>query len=86
MSKILDYVWRKRTDNLKKIPLFVMTFDYWKYVKDGKDKSCMFHTVHPLLIDYNFVKKRLQEVVDYIRDKYNMELFTRIILDERDKQ
>ena len=54
-----------------------MTFNYPKYKAEGKKDSCMFHA-HPDIANDEFVKSKLQEVVDHIRDKYDLEIFTRI--------
>ena len=54
-----------------------MTFNYRKYKADGKKDSCMLYA-HPDIAKDEFVKSKLQEVVDYIRDNYDLEIFTRI--------
>lgn len=43
----------------------------------GKKDSCMFY-VHSDIANDEFVKSKLQEVVDYIRDNYDLDIFTRI--------
>jgi hypothetical protein len=55
-----------------------MTFDYQKYKEHGKEGSCVCHFVHPDLRDDEYLKERLQECVDYIRDTYDMEIFVKI--------
>ena len=45
---------RKKTKNLTRIPLFMMTFNYRKYKADGKKGSCMFYT-HPDIAKDEFV-------------------------------
>lgn len=78
MKRMLFNVWlRHRTKNLTRIPLFTMNFDYRKYQRDGKPGSCTFFA-HPDIAQDEFVKERLSEVVDYIRDNYDLEIFTRI--------
>ena len=54
-----------------------MTFNYPKYKAEGKKDSCTFHA-HPDIAQDEFVKSKLQEVVDHIRDNYDLEIFTRI--------
>jgi hypothetical protein len=54
-----------------------MTFNYRKYKADGKKDSCMFYA-HPDIASDEFVKSKLQEVVDYIRDNYDLDIFTKI--------
>ena len=68
---------RKKTKNLTRIPLFTMTFNYRKYKADGKKDSCMFYA-HPNIAQDEFVKEKLCEVVDYIRDNYDLDIFTKI--------
>jgi hypothetical protein len=60
------------TKNKKAIPLYFVTFDYRKYKKFGKEKSCEA-VVHPLLSGDEELKKMINDTIDYIRDKYNME-------------
>lgn len=55
-----------------------MTFDWKKFQKDGKENSCMLYTLHPDIAKDQFLKKKLSECVDYIRDNYDMETFTKI--------
>jgi hypothetical protein len=54
-----------------------MVFDYKKFKSKGKKNSCMLH-IHPELAEYEFVKSKLQEAVDYVRGNYDMDIFTRI--------
>lgn len=68
---------RRKTKNLTRIPLFIMAFNYRKYKADGKKDSCMFYS-HPDIANDEFVKGKLQEVVDYIRDNYDLDIFTKI--------
>ena len=68
---------RHKTKNLTRIPLFTMTFDYRKYKAQDKKDSCTMHC-HPDIADDEFVKSKLQEVVDYIRDNYDLDIFTKI--------
>lgn len=77
MKRLANLYIRCRTKNLKRIPLFVMTFNYPKYKAEGKKNSCMFYA-HPNIVQDEFVKSKLQEVVDHIRDNYDLEIFTRI--------
>lgn len=54
-----------------------MMFDYRKYKAQGKKDSCTMYC-HPDIANDEFVKSKLQEVVDYIRDNYDLEIFTKI--------
>lgn len=56
MIKRLYNIWfKQKTKNFTRIPVFVMTFDWNK-----------------------FLKEKLSGCVDYIRDNYDMETFTKI--------
>ena len=78
MIKILFNLYiRHKTKNLTRIPLFVMTFNWKKFQKDGKNDSCILN-IHPDIANDQFVREKLSECVDYIRDNYNMEIFTKI--------
>lgn len=76
-KKIFNLYIRYKTKNLKEVPLFVMTFNWKKIQKDGKKDSCML-TIHPEIANDLFLKKKLSECADYIRDNYDMEIFTKI--------
>lgn len=79
MIKKLSNFWLKRkTDNLTKIPLFIMMFNWRKFQKDGKDGSCLLYALHSDIAKDVFLREKLQECVDYIRDNYDMETFTKI--------
>ena len=78
MIKILFNLYiRHKTKNLTRIPLFIMTFDWKKFQKDGKKDSCML-AIHPDIANDPFLKEKLSECVDYIRDNYDMEIFTKL--------
>lgn len=77
IERIVNRWIRRKTKNLTEIPLFTMVFNYRKYEAEGKEDSCMFYT-HPDIADDKFVKSKLQEVVDYIRNNYDLDIFTRI--------
>ena len=78
MFKRLCNFWiRRKTKNLTRIPLFTMVFDYRKYQQDGKPGSCTFYA-HPDIAQDEFVKEKLCEVVDHIRDNYDLDIFMRV--------
>lgn len=78
MFRKLFNMWiRYKTKNLTRIPLFTMIFDYRKYQQDGKPGSCTFYA-HPDIAQDEFVKEKLGEVVDHIRDNYDLDIFTRV--------
>lgn len=45
---------------------------------NGKENSCMLYTLHPDIARDEFLKENLQKCVDYIRENYDMEVFTKI--------
>jgi len=61
------------TKNKTEIPLFIVTFDYKKFKEIGKYGSCMCNT-HPLIQNDEHVKRELNKLIDYIRDRYDMNL------------
>lgn len=78
MIKRLYNIWLKRkTKNFTRIPLFTMTFDWAKFQKDGKKNSCLIH-IHPDIANDLVLRRKLCDCVDYIRDNYDMEIFTKI--------
>ena len=78
MIKKLCNLYIKQTKNLTRIPLFVMTFDWKKFQEDGKKGSCLLYALHPDIAKNQFLKEKLSKCVDYIRDNYDMEMFTKI--------
>jgi hypothetical protein len=77
IKKLCNFYIRRKTKNLTRIPLFTMTFDWAKFQKDGKKNSCLIH-IHPDIANDLVLRKKLCECVDYIRDNYDMETFTKI--------
>lgn len=78
VNKLCNLYIKRKTKNLTVIPLFTMTFNYKKYKEFGKENSCMLYTLHPYIARDEFLKENLQKCVDYIRDNYDMEIFTKI--------
>lgn len=76
-KRLCNFCIRRKTKNLTRIPLFTMVFDYRKYKQDGKPGSCTFYA-HPEIARDEFVKEKLCEVVDHIRDNYDLDIFTKI--------
>lgn len=68
----MGLIQRLLTKNKKTIPLYFVTFDYKKFKEIGKDNSCEA-CVHPLLSGDEKLKKMINDTIDYIREKYNME-------------
>jgi hypothetical protein len=63
---------RLMTKNLKEIPLFWVHFNYEHFKNSGKENSCMVN-IHPILADDKFIQDKLKDVIDYIRDSYDLE-------------
>lgn len=78
IKKLCNIYIKRKTKNLTRIPLFVMTFDWKKFQEDGKKGSCLLYALHPDIAKNQFLKQKLSECVDYIRDNYDMEMFTKI--------
>ena len=78
IKKLCNLYIRHKTKNLTRIPLFTMTFDWKKFQEDGKKGSCLLYALHPDIANDQFLKEKLSECVDYIRDNYDMEMFTKI--------
>ena len=55
-----------------------MMFNWRKFQKEGKDGSCLLYALYPDIAKDTFLREKLQECVDYIRDNYDMEKFTKI--------
>ena len=78
IKKIANYWLKHKTKNLTRIPLFTMTFDWKKFQKYGKKDSCLLHVLHPDITNDLVLRRKLSECVDYIRDNYDMEIFTKL--------
>lgn len=78
LKKLCNFYIRRKTKNLTWIPLFTMTFDWKKFQKDGKENSCMLYILHPDIANDLVLRRKLCDCVDYIRDNYDMEMFTKI--------
>lgn len=68
----MEIITRLLTKNLTKVPILWITFNIQKYKKYGKKNSCMCH-IHPCLKDDEYIITTMNELCDYIREKYNME-------------
>lgn len=63
---------RLLTRNYTMIPLFYAFFDLKKFRKNGAANSCDIH-MHPLLHNDVELLDKVKDVIDYIRENYNME-------------
>lgn len=77
MGKILNYLQKKITKNFTCIPLFYVNFNYQKFIKDGVKGSCQCR-MSPEFKDDTELQQMLNNVIDYIRNNYDMEQFTKI--------
>lgn len=82
IKKILNLWYRHKTKKLRKIPLFTMYFDYGKYKKNGAKGSCDW-MCHPDLLEDEFLREEMQKCVDYVRENYDMENFTKVWRDQK---
>ena len=60
------------TKNKTEIPLLWVDFNYQKYKENGAKGSCTAR-IHPLLKNDSYIKDKMNEIIDYIRDNYNMD-------------
>jgi len=63
---------KKLTKNYNEVPLFWVDFNLNKYKKYGNRNSCIA-SLHPSLRDDKYIKENLNNLIDYIRDNYDME-------------
>ena len=63
---------RLLTRNLQQIPLLYINFNLKKYRKNGAKGSCDC-MLHPVLAHDEHITKTMNELCDYVRDKYDME-------------
>lgn len=63
---------RLLTRNFKRVPLFWVTFNWQYYHKHGERDSCMCN-IHPTLAEDEYIRASVQELVNYIREHYDME-------------
>lgn len=68
----MKIITRLLTKNLTKVPFLWITINMQKYKKYGKEKSCICH-IHQCLKDDEHIITTMNELCDYIREKYDME-------------
>ena len=69
---------RLQTKGYRRVPLFFVTFDYKKFLEWGKKDSCTAYFLHPDLKNDEFLNKKMQECIDYVRDTYDMEQIVKL--------
>ena len=69
---MFKYLYNKLTNNYNKVPLFFVNFNLSKYKRNGAKNSCIAK-IHPGLKNDKYIVESLNNLIDYIRDNYNME-------------
>ena len=59
------------TKGYKEIPLVFINFNYELFKKNGEKDSCMIH-IHPLLKNDEIIIAKIEDLIDYIRENYDM--------------
>ena len=59
------------TKKLKSVPLFIVSLNYNGY-KKGINKNCVVEH-HPMFENDESLNKKFKEIIDYIRENYDME-------------
>jgi len=62
----------KLTKNYNNVPLFWVNFNLNKYQQNGAKNSCIVK-IHPELKDDKYIIESLNNLIDYIRENYDME-------------
>lgn len=60
------------TKKFTKVPLIFISFNLKRYFKYGEKDSCTI-SIHPTLKNDKYIKHLLNDLVDYIRENYDME-------------
>ena len=71
MKKLADKIVDLLTNGRRSVPLIYVNFNYQKYKQDGASGSCICN-VHPDLAHDEKLASMMNEMVDYIRDNYDM--------------
>ena len=71
-GNLFTWLSKKLTKNYTEVPLFWVIFDLQKYKENGAKYSCIAK-LHPELKNDQYITIKINEVIDYIRDKYDME-------------
>lgn len=68
---MFNWLNRKLTKNYNKIPLFWVDFNLNHYNQDGAKDSCVAK-IHPELKNDIWIECAINDLIDYIREHYNM--------------
>ncbi|MCY8546630.1 hypothetical protein [Bacillus vallismortis] len=63
---------KRLTNNYNEIPLFYVNFNLNHFLKEGAKGSCVAN-LHPSLKNDEYIRKQLNDLIDYIRDNHDME-------------
>jgi len=69
---MFKWISKKLTKNYSNIPLLYINFNLNKYQQNGVKNSCIIK-IHPELKDDKHIIKTLNDLIDYVRDNYDME-------------
>ena len=69
----MGLITRLLTKNRTEIPLLYVTFDYKKFLYSGKVGSCMCNA-HPVIANDEHIEQSVNDLIDYIRDNYDMNI------------
>lgn len=71
MKKLANKIVDLLTKGKRCVPLIYINFNYQKYMHEGTSGSCICN-VHPDLAHDEKLITMMNEMVDYIRDNYDM--------------
>lgn len=64
IKKLSNFWFKRKTDNLTKIPLFIMMFNWRKFQKDGKEGSCLLYALYPDIAKDVFLRDWMSLLTD----------------------
>ena len=70
-NKIYNQFVNILTKNKTELPLIFINFDYQKWMTNGLIGSCAVH-IHPVLADDEILQQQIKEIIDGIRERYDM--------------
>lgn len=78
IKRIGNWIIRRQTKGYTRVPLFAVMFNYKKFLAEGKTGSCTIYNLHPDLMTDEYLRVRMQECIDHIRDNYDMEQIVKL--------
>lgn len=76
-GNLFTWLSKKLTKNYTEVPLFWVIFDLQKYKENGSKNSCIAN-LHPELKNDEYIISKINDIVGYIRDNYDMEKISKI--------